>query len=94
MLNLKVWTVSLGLAGAISFAACVVWDLITPELLHMHPLLELLLPGFVWISAGAFVLGLVESFLGGVWIALVFVPVHNLLHRRRGGASSPAGRAS
>ena len=82
MLSLKVWTVSLGLAGAISFVACVGWDLIVPEPLHMRPLLEMLLPGFEWLSPASFLLGLVESFAWGVWPALVVVPIHNALRRR------------
>lgn len=82
MLNLKVWLWSLGLALAISFVLCVFWGLITPESLHMHSFLESVLPGFEWLSVGAFFLGLIESFLWGVYLAVVFVPLHNTLSRR------------
>lgn len=81
MLNLKVWSVSLGLTGAVSFVACVAWGLATPQSVHMHPLLEMILPGFHWLSVGSFFLGLVESFLWGVWGAVVFVPIHNRMHQ-------------
>lgn len=40
------------------------------------------LPAFHWLTPGAFVLGLVESFLWGAYIALVYVTIHNALARR------------
>lgn len=43
---------------------------------------ELFLPGFTWISPGAFVLGLVESFLLRAYAGLVFVPIHNFFWHR------------
>ncbi len=88
MFNLKVWLWSLGLASAVSFVLCVVWGLVTPESLHMHPFLEAVLPGFEWISIGSFFIGLIESFLWGAYAALVFVPLHNYFFRKWGGASS------
>ncbi|MBT8247942.1 MAG: hypothetical protein KJN73_08990 [Acidimicrobiia bacterium] len=88
MFNLKVWLWSLGLASAVSFVLCVLWGLVTPESLHMHPFLEAVLPGFKWISIGSFFIGLIESFLWGAYAALVFVPLHNHLLRKWGGVSS------
>lgn len=82
MLNLKVWTCSLGLTGLVSFLLCVLWGLLTPETVHMHVLLEAVLPGFVWLTAGSFFLGLIESALWGAYGALVFVPIHNFFHRK------------
>ena len=43
----------------------------------------------MWISAGALAIGLIESFLWGTYVALVFVPIHNVLYRR--WASQSAG---
>ena len=85
MFNIKVWTWSLGSWGAVSFLVCVLWGLVTPEALHMHEFLELLLPGFQWLTLESFVVGLVESFLFGAYAALVFVPLHNFFFRRWGG---------
>ena len=82
MFDVKVWIWTLGAWASISFVLCVAWGLVTPEPLHMHPLLELLLPGFRWLSPGAFVIGLVESFLWGVYTAVLFVPLHNFFFRR------------
>ena len=81
MLNIKVWTMSLGSFLAISFTLCVLGGLIAPDLPIAHEKLEVLLPGFVWISPGAFVLGLVESFLYGAYAGLLFVPLHNFFAR-------------
>lgn len=90
MLSIKAWTLALGSFLAVSFTLCVLGGLIAPGLPIKHQALETLLPGFIWISPGAFALGLVESFLYGVYSALVFVPLHNLFARRgqTGGAVS------
>ena len=82
MLSLKVVSSSLGLSFAITFAACVVYGLIVPPTMHAAPLLEALLPGFTWLTPEGFLIGLVESFLYGVFAGLVFVPIYNLLARR------------
>ncbi|NNE60630.1 MAG: hypothetical protein HKN35_07040 [Woeseia sp.] len=88
MLNIKVVSLSLAITAAVSFVVCVGWGLVMPESLHMHGFLELFLPGFQWLSVGAFVLGLIESFLFGIYGGLVFVPIYNTLHRRLGIASA------
>lgn len=92
MLNLKVVCWSLGLTTAVSFVVCVAWGLVTPESLHMHAFLEQILPAFKWLTWWGFLLGLVESFLYGIYAGLVYVPIHNLLNRRWG--NSAAGTAS
>ena len=81
MLRIKTVSVALGLTFAVSFAICVLWGLLMPEPLHMHKFLELVLPGFNWISFGSAILGLVESFLFGIYFGLVYVPLHNWLDR-------------
>lgn len=80
-LNLTVIGLALGLFGAITFTLCILWDLALPGL-SMTRLWEVLLPGFRGLSPGSYVLGLVESFLYGVYAAVVFVPLYNLLARR------------
>lgn len=84
MLNIKIVSWSLGLFAAISFVLCVVYGLIVPSSLHMAPFLEAVLPAFKWLTIGGFILGLIESFLYGVYAGLVFVPIHNFLTRRWG----------
>jgi hypothetical protein len=83
MLNLKVVTWSLGALTAISFILCVIYGLIVPR--SMHEVLEVILPGFRWpLTFLGFFIGLIESFLYGAYVALVFVPIHNALLRRWG----------
>lgn len=82
MLNIRVVTWSMGLFTTVSFILCVIWGLVTPQSLHMHQFLELVLPAFKWLSVGGFFLGLIESFLWGAYVGLVFVPIYNLLYRR------------
>lgn len=72
---------SLGLFLAITFSLCVGFDLLFPHY-AMHGAWHDLLPGFVWISWGAFALGLIETFLYGWFAALVFGPLYNLFARR------------
>lgn len=52
--------------------------------MHMHELLEQLLPAFKWLTWWGFLLGPGESFLYGACAGLVFCPVYNRLHRRWG----------
>ncbi len=84
MLNVKAWSISLGSFLALSFVLCVAGGLILPGLPIQHSALQVLLPGFVWISASAFVLGLVESFLYGLYAGAVFAMLHNFFARRWG----------
>lgn len=84
MLNTRLITWALGLFTTVSYLLCVIYGLITPESIHMHQFLEIVLPAFEWISFGSFLLGLVESFLWGAYIGLGFPLIYNALHRRWG----------
>jgi hypothetical protein len=56
---------------------------VVPEKLHgMAELLEMILPAFKWLTFGGFLLGLIESFLYGVYIGIVFVPIYNFINRK------------
>ena len=81
MLNIKVVSLSLGVFGAVSFVVCVLWGLLLPEAWHMHGFLELVLPGFQWLSIGSAALGLIESFLFGMYAGAVYVPIRNFFTR-------------
>jgi hypothetical protein len=65
---------------AVSFAVCVAWDAVFPEW-AMRRAWAPLLPGFRWLSIGSFLLGLVEAFAYGFWLALV-VPAVQWMSRR------------
>ena len=87
MLNIRVVTWSLGLFAAISFVLCVIYGAIVPASLHMEEFLEMVLPAFTWLTFSGFWLGLLESFLYGAYVGLVFVPIYNVLVRRWGTAA-------
>lgn len=61
---------------SISFTLCVVFDLLFPQHAMYETWLKLL-PGFEWISWQSFFLGLVESYMYGWFIALIWVPLYN-----------------
>jgi len=85
LLNIKVVSWSLGIVTSFSYMLCVIYGLIVPERLHgMKAFLEAVLPAFKWLTFGGFLLGLAESFLYGVYIGLVFVPVYNFINKRWG----------
>lgn len=85
MLNIRVVSWSAGIFTAFTFILCVLYGLVVPERLHgMKAFLESVLPAFRWLTFWGFILGLVESFLYGVYVGLVFVPVYNFINRRWG----------
>jgi hypothetical protein len=73
---------SLSLFLAISFVLCIVGYLILPGLPVKHEALVLFLPGFELLTWQGFVIGLVESYAWGWYIALVFGPLYNFFAGR------------
>ena len=68
---------------AITFTACVVFDLAFPQ--HaMYEAWRRLLPGFEWISWKSYFIGLIESYGYGWYFALVWAPLYNFFAGRRG----------
>lgn len=89
VLSVKIVSWSLGLFTAVSFILCVLYGLLVPERLHgMSAFLEMMLPAFRWLTFWGFVLGLIESFLYGVYIGIVFVPIYNFINKRWGNKKS------
>jgi len=82
MLNIKIVSWAAGTFTAASFILCVIYGLVTPESIHMHQFLEIVLPAFEWIFVGSFFLGLIESFAWGAYIGLVYVPIYNFFYKR------------
>ncbi len=72
---------SLGLFLAITYVLCVIFDLIFPQQAMYQTWLRLL-PGFTWLSWRSFLLGLVESFAYGWYVALMFGPLFNFFARK------------
>jgi hypothetical protein len=92
MLNLRLTTWAAALFTTLSYLLCIAYGLVTPESVHMHQFLEIVLPAFAWIGVGSFLLGLVESFLWGVYLGGGFALVYNALYRRW-GTPAPTGPA-
>jgi hypothetical protein len=74
---------SLSLFLVISYVACVLFYFLFPEAAQSHAVLTLFLPGFKLLTWPSFLLGLVESFAYGWYVALVFGPLYNLFVSRR-----------
>lgn len=72
---------SLGLFLAITYVLCIALGLAWRDAGAHETLLELL-PGFIWLTWPSFFLGLAETFALGWYIALVFVPLFNLIAAR------------
>lgn len=65
----------------ITFSLCVAFDLAFPE--HaMYRTWQRLLPGFEWLSWKSFLLGMVEAYGYGWYVALVWVPLYNVFAAR------------
>lgn len=75
---------ALGLFFDVTFALCALWGLVVPANWEtMAKIWEAVFPGFTWLTPASFVLGLVEAFLYGWYVALVFVPLFNYFEGRR-----------
>ena len=72
----------LSLFLAISYVFCVIGYLAFPGLPINHAALAIFLPGFELLSWSTFLLGLVESFAYGWYIALIFGPLYNFFAAR------------
>ncbi len=83
MKGLSIKTVGLSLSAifALTYALCVIWDLVFPGW-AMYRIWQGLFPGFSWSVAG-FLVGLVETIIYSFYAAVVFVPAYNYLHRRQ-----------
>jgi hypothetical protein len=73
------WALSLFLT--VTFLICVAFDLIFPGY-SMYEAWAGLLPGFVWLTPAGFVIGLVETFLYGWYVALIFGGLFNTIANR------------
>ena len=74
---------SLSLFFVISYIICIIGYLIFPGLPINHAALAIFLPGFELLSWQTFLLGLIESFAWGWYIALIFGPVYNFFVHRQ-----------
>ena len=81
-LSLKGFGHATSLLLALSFAVCAAFNLLFPN--HgMFKAWEIVLPGFQSLSVGSFFLGVFESYAFGWYIALIWVPIYNVVTLRR-----------
>ena len=73
---------SLSLFSLISYVICIIGYLLFPSLPINHAALSIFLPGFTLLSWPTFLLGLIESFAYGWYIALIFGPLYNFFVTR------------
>ncbi|NOY66024.1 MAG: hypothetical protein GXP13_01265 [Gammaproteobacteria bacterium] len=66
---------------SISFVLCVGFDFIFPEQ-AMYQSWQNFLPGFEWISWKSFLLGIIESYAYGWYVALIWTPLYNFFISR------------
>lgn len=74
---------SLGVFLALTFAICVAFGLLFPAV-TMYQVWLPLLPWVTWISWTSFILGFVEAFAYGWFVALIFGPLFNYFSTRAG----------
>jgi len=83
-LTIRGTALSLGFFFDVSFLLCVLWGLLAPEgLTKMAAFLGVAFPGFTWLTPQSVILGLVEAFLYGAYIAVAFVPLFNYFEAGR-----------
>lgn len=74
---------SLSLFFLISYLICIIGYLVFPSLPINHAALAIFLPGFELLTWQTFLLGLIESFAFGWYIALIFGPLFNFFAHRQ-----------
>ncbi len=84
-LDWKIVGFSIGTFLSITYVLCIAYDLMFPEYAMYEAWIKLL-PGFKWITWWSFFLGLVEIFLYGIYIGLIFAPLYNFFNMKFGGA--------
>jgi hypothetical protein len=73
---------SLSVFFVISYMICIAGYLLLPGFPVQHAALSIFLPGFELLTWQSYFLGLIESFVWGWYIALVFGPIYNFFSRR------------
>ena len=79
-MSTKSASLSLGIVFALTYVLCILFGLIAPQ--YHNNALGTFLPGFEWLSAKGFFIGLVETFVYGVYGGFVFASLYNLLRGR------------
>ena len=81
-LPIAVFGFSLSAFLAVTYVVCILGYLIAPGMPVKHQALPVLLPGFELLSWPSFLLGLVESYAWGWYIAALFGVIYNFFASR------------
>ncbi len=67
----------------IFYVVCIVLHSILPaNHWEMYRIWEMVMPGFTWLTSLSFVLGILEMFLGGFYVAYILIPLYNLFNKQ------------
>lgn len=80
MYKMRVWIWTLGMLSTLAFLHVVLLGLFGSTHLTLDQPVHILLPGYHPGSVSGFVIGLVESFLWGAYVAILFVVIHNYFY--------------
>ncbi|MBG57805.1 MAG: hypothetical protein CMK46_05890 [Porticoccus sp.] len=75
---------TLSIVLLLSYLLCVGFGLLAPEQMRMHEAWAPLLPDFEWLTWPGFLIGLVETYLYGWYIAVLFVPLYRFFSKSNG----------
>jgi hypothetical protein len=73
---------ALSLFLLVSFLLCIGFGLVAPDRLHMHQAWSPWLPGFEWLTLQGFLIGAVEAYLYGWYVAVILVPLYRYFCRK------------
>ncbi|MDT8319619.1 MAG: DUF5676 family membrane protein [Xanthomonadales bacterium] len=83
---------ALGGLFLISYVLCIGFGLLAPDSMRMWSAWAPLLPGFEWLTWSGFVIGGIESYAYGWYVAIVFVPLYRRFSKPdRVTTSKPSG---
>ena len=68
---------TLSLLLVISYLLCICIGILVPDQMRMYEAWAPLLPGFEWLTWRGFLIGLVETYLYGWYIAILFVVLYH-----------------
>lgn len=77
---------ALGGLFLVSYLLCVGFGLLVPEEMRMWTAWAPLLPGFEWLTLKGFLIGAIESWAYGWYVAVVFLPLYRWFSK---GAADP-----
>ena len=81
MLRVKIWTAAMAVSVVVFYLLCLLGRLLAPGTGYHETLLEVVLPGFEWLTPIGFLAGLAGALVYGAVIGWVFATAHNVLAR-------------